>query len=585
MNNKKTMNLSIVLYPRSYNKRGEESMHSVQGLSQDGTVINVKLRINDGMRKIAVPPSIIEFSRVDINAKSACVATDDNSPENRAGVILFSDVTFEKTELSGMKTYIAKWAVVLANKQDQPDPIFSIGRMHLNKSSGSIRKIRDAIMLAQMNKSPPEDIKELELKLKDPGNFSYPVITYSPEKTLTIVPSARDAFVNAVLELASDANGVCVPGVLIRKINADNEVYAGCHEEVFARYLPSKLRYQNPNELAEDAIKICGHWAINTFDGDRLQIFRISKIKSGPVANQFYSETNRLKKLSYYYQNRLGQPAVCNIAIRVTESVTGGFFLYRVYPLGTPLGEPYKLGENRGICYNDIGFKKKSRMIDNERIIGITTSVESTPFSSIINSHCVARERKSGLALKLNKIEPSAYRFNHEEFSSSQDDCNYIFKDQYNQVRSLYTLSCSPAFTSYDDLTGMIEISKSITMHDENSDLLNDISLDDEVMSAEICNLDVIEHIDVPENENPFSEFISFGEDLSDSPSVAESTGISESEQLTKGQELSEEPNANAECGLTASDASPKLPIENETVQQHGIYHFISKIKKQQEIK
>ena len=583
MNNKKTMNLSIVLYPRSYNKRGEESMHSVQGLSQDGSVINVKLRINDGMRKFAVPPSIIEFSRVDINAKSACVATEDNSPEHRAGVILFSDVTFEKTELSGMKTYIAKWAVVLANKQDQPDPIFAIGRMHLNRSSGAIRKIRDAIKLAQMNKSPAEDIKELELKLADPENFSYPVITYSPEKTLTIDPCNRDAVIKAVVELTSDESGLCVPGVLIRKINIDNEVYGGCHEELFTRYLPNKLRYQNSNELAEDAIKLCAYWAINAIDGDRLQIYRISKIKSGPVANQFYSEKNRLKKLSYYYQNRLGQPVVCNIAIRVTESVSGGVFLYRVYPLGIPVGEPYKLGERKDIYYNDIGFKKKSRMIINERVIGITSSEDSTPFVSIINSHCAVRESRTGLALKLRDIEPRSYKFNHEQLDSNQEEINYMFKDQYNQFAApVYSLYTSPVSTVDEYSAGLIDISKTIDSHDEIDDLYNGILADD--ISIETSDIASTELTEQPEADNPFSEFISFGEDIAGHQFADEATENKGVDELIPVQNLPSATNENADSESMTNGIQAETPTANEAVQQHGIYHFISKIKKQQEI-
>lgn len=80
----------IVFYPRKYNKRGEEALHSVQGVDSAGNEINVKLRISSALMSHEGCPSIAEFSRTDRKAKMACSASPENSPENPDGILLFT---------------------------------------------------------------------------------------------------------------------------------------------------------------------------------------------------------------------------------------------------------------------------------------------------------------------------------------------------------------------------------------------------------------------------------------------------------------------------------------------------------------
>ncbi len=471
------MSLSIILYPRSYNKRGEESLHSVQGLSQDGTIINVKLRISEAMKLIPFPPSIVEFSRADIDAKNPCIATDDNSPENRAGVLLFSDVIYEKTEASGMKSYIAKWAVVLANKRDQPDPVFALGRMYQNTNSREVKKIKEAIKISKENGASENEISALEEKISDPMNHSFPVITYHPESLSTHQSDMVDDIKKSISSII-EQNTLFYPGILIRKINIDDEIYSTMHAEFFPKYIFEKMRYQTGEEFADYVLDKCSYWTSNNAYGDKIQVFLIRKIKSGPVANSFYSGKDKIKMLDFYYKNKDGGALVCNVAVRVSDT-PGGSLLYKIYPLSHPSGEPHRLSNNLEFSYNNIGYRVDIERMVNEEPIGLTYSSKTA--SSFNRSKPDAKDNLlSHTIIKDSACDKKPFYNSLMTFmghSFNTDSKHLMFKNKYNQVFSSPTPLITKSAVQAIDLQQTDSISnegKTI-----NDDFFDDDSFDD----------------------------------------------------------------------------------------------------------
>lgn len=120
--------VSIVIYPRSYNKRGDVSLHSVQGVTPDGIEVNIKLRVDGRAYPFGAIPSIKELSRTDIKAKNACMASPFNSKDNREGVLLFTNAKLDLNNRRGIPSYVARWGQVLATDSDANSPLFGPGR-------------------------------------------------------------------------------------------------------------------------------------------------------------------------------------------------------------------------------------------------------------------------------------------------------------------------------------------------------------------------------------------------------------------------------------------------------------------------
>lgn len=120
--------VSIIIYPRSYNKRGDVSLHSVQGVTADGIEVNIKLRVDGRCYPFGEIPSIKEFSRTDIKAKNACVASASNCKESREGVLLFADAKLDLNNRRGIPSYVARWGQVLAIDSDADSPLIGFGR-------------------------------------------------------------------------------------------------------------------------------------------------------------------------------------------------------------------------------------------------------------------------------------------------------------------------------------------------------------------------------------------------------------------------------------------------------------------------
>lgn len=328
---------SIILYPQSYNKRGEERLHSVQGVTPDGRDVNVKLRVDDAMLGKESTPSIAEFSREDIKAKNLCLSSVDNSPDKREGVLLFTNCEPDGENRRGVPTYIARWAYVLAAHSEAPDPVIGQGRVVVADDSPAIRKIRAEI--DELHKEKPSGWEALvhhkEKELSDPTLFSFFGHIYETENQILVPLSEK----NEIEKFTRDTfnrltvNGA-VGGVLFRFVSPDeSEIADKSTHEIFPKWQRGK-GYQ-------DAEAVLG-WFFRTQltripDSHSVLMMPIQRYASGPSFRNYYFGKNpeeSMVRLNKWFMVN-GEPTLAPVAFTLNKREDANDqFIAKYYPLG-----------------------------------------------------------------------------------------------------------------------------------------------------------------------------------------------------------------------------------------------------------
>ncbi|MFK4132139.1 hypothetical protein ACI2KR_07550 [Pseudomonas luteola] len=329
------MKKKIILYPRYYNKRGDSSLHSVQGVDQNGKVINVKLRVHEAAKSFEFCPSISEFSRTDRKAKMVCEATPTNGPDDRSGVLLFTGCS-EDSNSTDENSWIARWAYVLAEDSESPDPIFGIGRVDIRKSTSEVnlakRRLRE---LESRGETASEEYAHYRLETQNPENFHFPVVVYQYDLSISVTSDETEAIAMSVSKSieANTFNGF-TGGVLLRFIDLDGSLIDAV--EVYAKYVVHGKRYQNGDEVGFHVLSEYGDILSMS---RQIQIVPLLRINSGAVGNQHYSDIKRYKELvGQFYENDV-IPLVTPIVVTLYHNKQSNLnLLSRVFSLGDPCG-------------------------------------------------------------------------------------------------------------------------------------------------------------------------------------------------------------------------------------------------------
>lgn len=340
---------TIVLYPRSYNKRGEERLHSVQGVTLDGREVNVKLRVDETMLGKETTPSIAEFSREDVKAKTPCLATPENGPDSREGMLLFTGCEVEGENRKGIPTFIARWAYVLASHSEAQTPVYGLGRVVMLADSQATKSIQQE--LADLEKLKPEGWEAIaerkRLTLGDAMQFSYFGQLYQDKEEEAFAIDNRQPLVEfADRVFTGYTRGGVVGGLLIRLQDESGAFIPGFSVEVFPRWIR-----QNTYQAAADVMK----FFFRSFDqrspggvAHTITAMPIMRYSCGPSFKNYYfqkdPEASLLKIKKRYLINN--EPTVSMIAFTLSKrEESGDRFMLKYFPLSNPLCSVAAIGE------------------------------------------------------------------------------------------------------------------------------------------------------------------------------------------------------------------------------------------------
>lgn len=371
---------SIALYPRSYNKRGDERLHSVQGVTLDGREVNIKLRVDEAMQGKENTPSIAEFAREDVKAKNPCLATPDNGPGAREGVLLFTGCEEDGENRKGILSFTARWGYVLASHSDAPEPVFGLGRVVMIADSHAAKTIHAEITELERTKVDGwEAIAEHKRKaLSDPMLFSYYGQLYIQDEEVEFDPKDRDGLVDFAREAFArhTKNGV-VGGLLIRTRDLGGEISAEFSPEIFPRWKPG-----NTYQSAEDVL---GYFFranaknLSTELCSKVMVMPVKRYSCGPSFKNYYflkkPEDSLLKLRKRFLINN--EPTVSEIAFALSRREDSGeSFMLKYYPISNPISSVADIGKSIAIKSNSGANQVDPVLIEHStRVpVGLSTS-------------------------------------------------------------------------------------------------------------------------------------------------------------------------------------------------------------------
>jgi hypothetical protein len=322
------MSKTIVLYPRSYNKRGEESKHSVVGITAEGNVVNVKLRLSEASLTHENPPSIAEFSRNDRKAKLACQADEGNSPDNRFGVLLFSHCTYEGSD-TGIETWIARWANVLAVDADSPDPIFGVGRISINtRTNGVLSAERNIERLKRDGLEDSAECEKFKRQLVDRTQYQYSAVIFKYQKKETFHFFAKEMFLPVAEGFVNENTFEGITGGFFITIYGKDG--SKTSQEVFSKYIMSIQRYQTGLEAAKSYLENNQSLLENCAS---FSVVPLMRINCGPRGNSHYGQSHKYQQICNLFHSDSGI-WVRNFVVRVSYfEDTKNTLLSRYYAL------------------------------------------------------------------------------------------------------------------------------------------------------------------------------------------------------------------------------------------------------------
>lgn len=337
---------NIILYPRSYNKRGDESLHSVQGVTPDGEEVNVKLRIPANAKIIGMKPSIAEFAREDYGAKNVCRATPDNGPGKPGGMLLFTGCEPDGSNRKGITSYIARWAHRLCADDESPAPIQGIGRVDVAKPVTKQRGYMTDIKALREAKPPgwEQRVASIEAQMNNTVEFQYQLRMYRFAETRSFSLAARDEWEGHFIALINEQNlrGATI-GAFVRVRLEGGKYLPEIATEMLPLFMKSHNRYQSGAEVLQ--------WLYRTNpelpglgDDAQVVIVPIESYTAGTVFRKHYGAAERYNRLlqQFYPGDRA---ELCQL-VASRSMHEGEPMLLRVHPLTPPLAIPAKLSED-----------------------------------------------------------------------------------------------------------------------------------------------------------------------------------------------------------------------------------------------
>lgn len=342
--------MNIILYPRVYNKRGAENSHSVLGVTHEGELVNVKLRLDKVTEN---SPSIKEFSRDDRKAKQACTATKDNGKDRREGVLLFTRCFLDEKDYNNNETnYVAKWATVLCEDKDSNEPIIGFGRLVIPKDFEAYKLLSEKLQVA-LEQEDEDEVDAIKTEMAKYSSFSFPGIIYSHDRIRTFISSEIEEAKTYVKESIHETfQSGMVGGFAIRLLTKDYKVIPNSYLEVFQKYNPKTKEYITAKQTAD--MYFDSEHAKTAFKSNEflIDIIPLKRMNSGKFTTKHYSSKNVYPMVKSLYSTIKGNIKICKVVAKTYNFVNPQNFdetkvlLDRMHSLSEPLGHPMRLSKD-----------------------------------------------------------------------------------------------------------------------------------------------------------------------------------------------------------------------------------------------
>lgn len=349
-----TANNSIILYPREYNLRGGDAKGSVKGVTHDGELVNIKLRVSGNVKNQEAQPSISTLAKTSMaESKHSCLSSPDNGPENPMGVLLFQHCQVEKArdpDPEYSEYYVSSWAQVLRNghkaivEGDYGNGLFiGTARMVIDKQSLIIKRAKESIRsLTQSKPSEWEEaVRRNEALISDFKSYDYFLYGYLNDKERFFDLDDEAEMLNWMDSAMGDPVHNSIHGIFIRVEKNDGVIISELVQEMFPIFLKDLCRYQNAKELIHYFKSM--NPDIAGIEGARYRVMPMVKFagrkiyRDSLVSQQVFQTVEE----TYYVG---GIPQVFSIAAKVDLMDNGAIFLGKVHLLGPSMGPPVLLG-------------------------------------------------------------------------------------------------------------------------------------------------------------------------------------------------------------------------------------------------
>jgi hypothetical protein len=349
-----TANNTIILYPREYNLRGGDAKASVKGITHEGELVNIKLRISGNVKNPDAVSSISALAKTSmVESNHSCLSSPDNGPDNPMGVLLFMHCEAEKArdqDPEYSEYYISRWVQVLRSghklmtEGDYSNGLFiGTARIVIDKQSLIIKRARESIKKLTQSKSGEweEAIQRNEAILNDFKSYDYFLYGYMDHAEQLFDLDDEAAMATWMDSSMGDPVFNHINGIFIRVEQKDGAIIQELVQEMFPIYLKDLCRYQNSMELIEYFKS--KNPEIGGIDGARYRVMPMVKFPGKKVFRDslLASQPAFQKMEETYYVGGLAQ--VFPIAAKVDRMDMGAIYLGKVHLLGPSMGNPVLL--------------------------------------------------------------------------------------------------------------------------------------------------------------------------------------------------------------------------------------------------
>jgi hypothetical protein len=350
-----TANNTIILYPREYNLRGGDAKASVKGITHDGELVNIKLRISGNVKNPDAVSSISALAKTSmVESNHSCLSSPENGPDNPMGVLLFMHCEAEKArdpDPEYSEYYISRWVQVLRSghktiaEGDYSNGLFiGTARIVIDKQSLIIKRARESIKkLTQSKVGEWEDaVLRNEAILNDFKSYDYFLYGYMDHSEQFFDLDDEASMAAWMDSSMGDPVFNHFNGIFIRVEQKDGAIIQELVQEMFPIYLKDLCRYQHAMELIEYFKS--KNPEIDGIEGARYRVMPMVKFPGKKVFRDslLASQAAFQKMEETYYVGGVAQ--VFPIAAKVDRMDMGAIFLSKVHLLGPSMGPPVLLG-------------------------------------------------------------------------------------------------------------------------------------------------------------------------------------------------------------------------------------------------